>query len=331
MARPERYNCDYFPFYAKDGRTLFLLESKYNCKGTGFFTNLMRFLTMETHHVVNIQDESDRLYFFSKCKCDEESGIDMLNIMSKTGKINKELWAVKVIASQDLLDSLKDAYKNRRNKIITMEELILKYVSSPNNPVSYQENLVNKVSNTDQGTEKQVSGSINPQTKLKETKGKDIKEQESFPETPKTENPLPEPKKEAAPPPAGAGQFKIFGGSHFSNKAEGYLKTILDHAQAISLLNNKNPPFNVYKFIQFHFKNKTHPGAMMETLAAIKDQWKEIKSPWSYGMTVIKTKNGNWYEKDAIKSYQDVDQAWDNFLKTNPAVKQLLNDALKTV
>jgi hypothetical protein len=70
---------------------------------------------------------------------------------------------------------------------------------------------------------------------------------------------------------------------------------------------------------------------MMETLAAIKDQWKEIKSPWSYGMTVIKTKNGNWYEKDAIKSYQDVDQAWDNFLKTNPAVKQLLDDALKTV
>ena len=92
MARPERKDADYFPFYAKDGRTLFILEDKYGCKGTGFFTNVLRFLTLEDDHHFCIKNEADKLYFFSKTKCDEESGIDMLNIMAKTGKIHSHLW-----------------------------------------------------------------------------------------------------------------------------------------------------------------------------------------------------------------------------------------------
>jgi len=167
MARPERQNADYFPFYAKDGRTLFLLESKYNCKGTGFFTNVMRFLTLETHHQVSLQDETDKMYFFSKCYCDEESGIDMLNIMAKTGKINKELWDKKVIASQDLLESLTDAYRNRKNNIITMPEIAEKYVSDVGNPVPYAGNP----------QEPGVSDVDKPQRKGKKRKEKNIKKE----------------------------------------------------------------------------------------------------------------------------------------------------------
>ena len=124
MARPERHDCDYFPFYARDGKTLFILEDKYGCKGTGFFTNVMRFLTLREDHWFSIQDDSDRMYFFSKCKCDEESGVDMLNIMAKTRKIHTSLWVSSaVITSPDLLESLKDAYRKRVNKIITIDEI----------------------------------------------------------------------------------------------------------------------------------------------------------------------------------------------------------------
>jgi len=165
MARPERKNADYFPFYAKDGRTLFLLESKYKCKGTGFFTNVMRFLTLETDHHVNILDETDRLYFFSKCHCDEESGMDMLSIMSKTGKIDRELWEKHIVASQALLDSLADAYRNRKNDIISMDEIREIYVSDVTNKVKCAGNEVNDASNT--------------QTKLKKTKVKKTKVKKS--------------------------------------------------------------------------------------------------------------------------------------------------------
>ncbi len=57
MARPERHDVDYFPFYVKDGRTLFILESKYGCMGTGFFTNVMRFLCQTPDHHFCIQDK----------------------------------------------------------------------------------------------------------------------------------------------------------------------------------------------------------------------------------------------------------------------------------
>jgi len=176
MARPERKDADYFPFYAKDGRTLFLLESKYKCKGTGFFTNVMRFLTLETDHQVSLQDESDRAYFFAKCHCDEESGADMLNIMSKTGKINKELWDIKVIASQDHLDSLTDAYRNRKNNIITMSEIKEKYVSDARNPTEPD------VSCAGNSQEPDVSDADNPQRKGKERKGKKKKGDIDYPD-----------------------------------------------------------------------------------------------------------------------------------------------------
>ena len=124
MGRPERRDVDYFPFYAKDGRTLFILEDKYGCKGTGFFTNVLRFLALQTDHHFSIAEISDKLYFFSKTKCDEESGMDMLNIMASTGKIDMQLWKEHmVIASQDFLKSVEDAYRKRNNNIIGIDDI----------------------------------------------------------------------------------------------------------------------------------------------------------------------------------------------------------------
>jgi hypothetical protein len=157
MARPERHDADYFPFYVKDGKTLFILESKYGLQGIGFFTNVMRFLTRQTDHHICIADESDRLYFFAQIRCPEDSGIDMLNLMAKTGKIDSGLWEKnRVIVSQDLLNSLKEAYKNRNNTIIEMSKIRVSY---QHNPISYPQNP--------------VTSPDNPQRKGKERKGKE--------------------------------------------------------------------------------------------------------------------------------------------------------------
>lgn len=171
MARPERHDADYFPFYAKDGKTLFILESKYQCKGTGFFTNVMRFLTLQKDHHFCIKAPEDRLYFFSKCKVDDVSGGDMLDVMSVTGKIDKELWVSSaVIVSQDLLTSLSDAYRKRLNRIITIAEIRKKYVSGGRLPVS----------GGSYPQANDVSGGDNPQRKGKERKGKKRKEETEF-------------------------------------------------------------------------------------------------------------------------------------------------------
>jgi hypothetical protein len=164
MARPERRDADYFPFYVKDGKTLFILESKYGLQGIGFFTNLMRFLTRQTDHHICIDDESDRLYFFAQLHCPEDIGMDMLGMMVKTGKIDAQLWGEKrVIASSDLLKSLSGAYENRKNKIITIEEIRVNYLNNDVSPVSITPKT--ELNGENEGN--------NPQSKLKESKLKE--------------------------------------------------------------------------------------------------------------------------------------------------------------
>ena len=119
MARIARHDVDFFPFYVKDGKTLYILESKYGLQGIGFFTNLMRFLCKQPDHHICIEIETDRLYFFAQIHSAEDIGMDMLNLMAKTGKIDQELWeSRRVIVSSDLLESLNYAYSKRINKIV---------------------------------------------------------------------------------------------------------------------------------------------------------------------------------------------------------------------
>jgi len=135
-------------------------------------------------------------------------------------------------------------------------------------------------------------------------------------------------KKEATASPADAG-LKILSGGHFTNNVGEYLDIIVRYAEKISTLNKKNPPFNPYKFIQYQLKNKTHPGAIYETLESISKQWDQVLNPWSYGVAVIKTKNGNWYEKEKIKEFKEVERVWDNLLKENPKLMKLITNAMK--
>jgi len=171
MARPERRDADYFPFYAKRGKTLNILQNQFGLEGIGFFTNLMRFLTLTPDHHCCINDETDRMNFFSEIGIKDESrGIEMIELMVKTEKLDKELWKnYKVIVSKDFLLSLTDAYKQRKNKIITIGEIKEKYVSMYGNPSNGNNSDVSIHGNSSKQGD-------NPQRKGKETKVKESKE-----------------------------------------------------------------------------------------------------------------------------------------------------------
>ena len=160
MSRPPKHDVEYFPFYAKEGKTLYILESNYQCKGTGFFINVLRFLAGRSDHHFCIEKDVDKIWFFSKTKCDEESGIAMLEMMVTTGKLDKQLWEEKrVIASNDFLESIKDAYKKRTNDCVSLCDIKSIYgIDDNGNGVS--------------GGRNGVSGGNNTQSKVKESKVK---------------------------------------------------------------------------------------------------------------------------------------------------------------
>ena len=169
MARPERHDVDYFPFIAKRGRTLNILQSRYGLEGIGFFTNLLRFLAITPDHYYCIKEESDRMNFFTEIGLmDEKKGIEMIELMVKTEKLDKDLWENNmVIACPVFLESLKDAYKQRKNQIITIEEIREKFQNIHGNP---QEGVVSIPDNSEDG---EVSSGDNTQTKLKDSIVKD--------------------------------------------------------------------------------------------------------------------------------------------------------------
>jgi hypothetical protein len=189
MARPERHDVDYFPFFAKRGKTLNILQSKYGLEGIGFFTNLMRFLALTPDHYYCIVEEEDRLNLFAEIGItDEEKGIAIIELMVKTGKLDRQLWEEhKVIACEAFLKSLEDAYRKRSNEIITIEKIRAIFDKKGNSGVNSAVNLENSGINPAESDFDEVSGGIYPQRKeekRKEEKRKEKKRKErfSFPE-----------------------------------------------------------------------------------------------------------------------------------------------------
>jgi hypothetical protein len=138
VGRPERHDADYFPFFVKRGKTLNILQSKFGLEGIGFFTNLMRFLALTPDHHYCIKDETDRMNFFAEIGIqDENRGLEMIELMVKTEKLERELWEkYRVIVSEAFLDSLKEAYKYRKNEIITIKEIKEKFFNPEVKPLN---------------------------------------------------------------------------------------------------------------------------------------------------------------------------------------------------
>jgi hypothetical protein len=136
MGRQEKHSVDYFPFFVKRGKTLNILQNKYGLEGIGFFTNLMRFLAETPDHYYCIKEEYDKLNLFSEIGIkDDEKGLDMIDLMVRTGKLDEALWKNhKVIVCEAFIESLEEAYKRRSNKIVTIEEIREIFETGGGNP-----------------------------------------------------------------------------------------------------------------------------------------------------------------------------------------------------
>lgn len=288
MGRPERHDADYFPFYAKDGRTLFVLESKFGCSGTGFFTNVMRILTLTPDHHICIKEESDRLYFFSKCHCDDVSGAEMLLMMVKTGKIDKELWEkASVVASQDLLNSLEEAYRKRSNKIISIHQIKQIYGINP----------VNGAENPDKGDGYPEKPPLTPSKSLKakQSKGKERKasggvsgagnnthEKTALPfsENQKPEEPFSFPTQEEIDE---CSETKIV---EFINSVAGFIIAEGIYTDALS-------------YIIIQRNNRVNQRALLHALC--KTALRRPENPKAFMDKILSVENGNYHGKEHLK------------------------------
>ena len=86
----------------------------------------------------------------------------------------------------------------------------------------------------------------------------------------------------------------------------GYFQDINRACLQICDLPAKKKPFNPYEWAQKQITQRGHPGAVAESLQGLVMFWASAESPWSYASTILKTKNGNWNEADAIKIHEEM-------------------------
>lgn len=163
MARPERNEVDYFPFYCKEGKAMFIIEQKYGNDGYATWVKILRTLAVTNYHYLDLSNEIDVYYLATKCRISNDVLLDIINLLVIAGEIDKDIWEQKkVIWNQKFIDSIHDAYSRRNNKPIDRDTLI-----------QMLGGLCTTI--TPQTAEKQNK---NPQSKVKESKVNETKEEE---------------------------------------------------------------------------------------------------------------------------------------------------------
>ena len=164
MARPERNEVDYFPFYCKEGRVMFIIEQRYGNDGYATWIKLLRSLAVTNFHYLDLSSDFDVEYLSTKCRVTSDVLIEIIELLVLSGEFDKELWEQKkVVWSEKFIDSIQDAYSRRNNKPLNRDVLIHKLGG-----------LCTTITPLD--SEKTYN---NPQSKVKESKVKESKVKES--------------------------------------------------------------------------------------------------------------------------------------------------------
>jgi len=191
-----------------------------------------------------------------------------------------------VIASQDHLESLEDAYKRRINNIITIDQIKQKYISDYNNGVNDDNNEVGDYENPATPQEPVVSDAENPQRKGKERK---LKER-------------------------GNGQTDD-GNSKLDKKQEkapSFSKINIDYQEEINNLCNHLETENIFPDVvhfvnEMIFERNINPKAIIHALkkAKIKKKFDDTRGGANaYCMKIIIVEDGNYNEAEHIENHE---------------------------
>ena len=161
MARIQKDTASYFPHdaSASTGDTLTVLQSRYGNDGYAFWFKLLERLTSINGHYLDLRNPTKWQLFIAKMGVDEKTTVEIIDLLVEIQAIDEELWQSKLVWCQNLVNNLADVYKNRRREI-------------PQKPIITGNNVITTENNG-------ITTDDNPQSKVKESKLNEIKEEET--------------------------------------------------------------------------------------------------------------------------------------------------------
>ncbi len=92
---------------------------------------------------------------------------------------------------------------------------------------------------------------------------------------------------------------------HFSSSAPEYAESIKKGCSKVKALSNGSGRFNPFQWAQVQINKAGHPQAVVDTLDGLVQYWESIRGePWAWADKVMKSKSGNYYERDEAAKAQ---------------------------
>lgn len=156
MARPKKQIVDYFPHSCNHGKTIFILQNKYGNDGYAMWFKVLELLGQTEGHVYDCNDPAAWEFLLAKTLVSEELALKILQTLADLEAINIGAWSSKIIWSSNFVENLNDVYVRRKCEKPSFPASLLDYYQQKT-PLSG------------------ISVNINPQSKVKESKGKESK------------------------------------------------------------------------------------------------------------------------------------------------------------
>jgi len=162
MARPMKHGVDYFSHDVDtcSKKTMTILEQRFGNDGYAFWFKLLEILGTSETLSFSADNDDDWLVLVTKTRVSAEKASETLDLLARLGAIDAELWKHRIIWVQKFVDRLAPVYDKRKTLIPQKPELPER-----------------KPSLRDENTGlREVSGAISTQSKVKERRVKESKE-----------------------------------------------------------------------------------------------------------------------------------------------------------
>ena len=123
MARPEKNTVEYFPHYVNSGKTLYTLEKRYGNDGYTFLFKVLETLGKSENHFIDCRNPADWEFLLAKTNISGVLAEEMMQLLTKLGTFDEELWSHRIIFSEKFLANLRGVYERRKRKCLQKLDL----------------------------------------------------------------------------------------------------------------------------------------------------------------------------------------------------------------
>lgn len=117
MPRPRKNVIDYFPHFTSWGKTLTILDVQFGNDGYSAWFKILERLGTEPGHSLDLNDEAEWEYMVARMRVSPDTAWAILDLLARLGAIDKELWAERIVWSENFVHNLESVYNKRREEL----------------------------------------------------------------------------------------------------------------------------------------------------------------------------------------------------------------------